>query len=123
VIHERTTADGTSIVVTPEAVSRTREGDPKKLSSRLHGDLDAIVMMALRKEPQRRYSSVYEFSEDIRRHLEGLPVQSPAEHDLLSWNEVPTPAQRRSGGSCGAPGSSQCSGDWRDCCTRGRRTG
>ncbi|MGA7924702.1 MAG: serine/threonine-protein kinase, partial [Candidatus Sulfotelmatobacter sp.] len=67
-IHERTTADGTSIVVTPEAVSRTREGDPKKLSSRLHGDLDAIVMMALRKEPQRRYSSVYEFSEDIRKH-------------------------------------------------------
>jgi serine/threonine protein kinase/tetratricopeptide (TPR) repeat protein len=74
--HERTTADGTSIVVTPEAVSRTREGDPKKLSSRLHGDLDAIVMMALRKEPQRRYSSVYEFSEDIRRHLEGLPVKA-----------------------------------------------
>src|SRR5437879_6533331 len=30
--------------------------------------------MALRKEPQRRYSSVEEFSEDIRRHLEGLPV-------------------------------------------------
>jgi serine/threonine protein kinase/tetratricopeptide (TPR) repeat protein len=74
--HEHTTADGTSIVATPEAVSRTREGDPKKLSSRLHGDLDAIVMMALRKEPQRRYSSVYEFSEDIRRHLEGLPVKA-----------------------------------------------
>ncbi|MGA7929160.1 MAG: tetratricopeptide repeat protein, partial [Candidatus Sulfotelmatobacter sp.] len=50
--------------------------DPKKLSSRLHGDLDAIVMMALRKEPQRRYSSVYEFSEDIRKHLEGLPVKA-----------------------------------------------
>ncbi len=77
-IHERTTADGTSMVVTPEAVSRTREGDPKKLSSRLHGDLDAIVMMALRKEPQRRYSSVYEFSEDIRKHLEGLPVKAQA---------------------------------------------
>ena len=77
-IHERTTADGTSIVVTPEAVSRTREGDPKKLASRLHGDLDAIMMMALRKEPQRRYSSVYEFSEDIRRHLEGLPVRARA---------------------------------------------
>ena len=75
-IHEVTTADGTSIIVTPEAVSRTREGDPKKLSSRLHGDLDAIVMMALRKESQRRYSSVYEFSEDIRRHLEGLPVKA-----------------------------------------------
>src|SRR5450631_4934259 len=41
---------------------------------RLAGDLDNIVLMALRKEPQRRYSSVAQFSEDIRRHLEGLPV-------------------------------------------------
>ena len=75
-VHERTTANATSMVVTPEAVSGIREGDPKKLSSRLHGDLDAIVMMALRKEPQRRYASVYEFSEDIRRHLQGLPVKA-----------------------------------------------
>src|SRR2546425_12355183 len=40
----------------------------------LRGDLDNIVLMALRKEPQRRYASVEQFSEDIRRHLEGLPV-------------------------------------------------
>src|SRR5260370_16563529 len=32
--------------------------------------------MALRKEPQRRYKSVEQFSEDIRRHLEGLPVMA-----------------------------------------------
>ena len=75
-MHERTTANGLSIVVTPELVSRTRESDPKRLFSKLHGDLDAIVMMALRKEPQRRYPSVYEFSEDIRRHLDGSPVQA-----------------------------------------------
>ena len=30
--------------------------------------------MALRKEPQRRYATVEQFSEDIRRHLQGLPV-------------------------------------------------
>jgi len=42
--------------------------------SQLRGDLDNIALMALRKEPQRRYSSVEQFSEDIRRHLEGLPV-------------------------------------------------
>lgn len=41
---------------------------------RLRGDLDNIVLMAMRKEPQRRYLSVEQFSEDIRRHLEGLPV-------------------------------------------------
>ena len=40
----------------------------------LRGDLDNIVLKALRKEPQRRYASVQEFSEDVRRHLVGLPV-------------------------------------------------
>jgi eukaryotic-like serine/threonine-protein kinase len=40
----------------------------------LRGDLDNIVLKALRKEPERRYASVEQFSEDIRRHLEGLPV-------------------------------------------------
>jgi serine/threonine protein kinase len=40
----------------------------------LRGDLDNIILMALRKEPARRYASVGRFSEDIRRHLDGLPV-------------------------------------------------
>src|SRR4029077_16310903 len=43
---------------------------------RLYGDLDNIVLMALRKEPQRRYSSVEEFAEDIHRHLKNLPVKA-----------------------------------------------
>src|SRR5450755_1386887 len=42
----------------------------------LRGDLDNIVLMAMRKEPARRYASVGQFSEDIRRHLEGLPVRA-----------------------------------------------
>src|SRR5262249_44453720 len=42
----------------------------------LRGDLDNIVLMALRKEPQRRYSSVGQFAEDIRRYLESRPVIS-----------------------------------------------
>lgn len=46
----------------------------KKLRRQLEGDLDNIVLMAMRKEPQRRYGSVEQFSEDIRRHLAGLPV-------------------------------------------------
>jgi eukaryotic-like serine/threonine-protein kinase len=40
----------------------------------LSGDLDNIVLKALRKEPERRYATVEQFSEDIRRHLEHLPV-------------------------------------------------
>ena len=51
-----------------------REGSDEKLSKRLDGDLDNIVLMALRKEPQRRYASVDQFAQDIRRHLEHLPV-------------------------------------------------
>ena len=50
------------------------ETAPQKLRRRLRGDLDDIVLMSLRKEPQRRYASVEQFAEDIRRHLEGLPV-------------------------------------------------
>jgi hypothetical protein len=42
----------------------------------LKGDLDTIVLMALRKEPERRYQSVEQFSEDIRRHLEARPVHA-----------------------------------------------
>jgi eukaryotic-like serine/threonine-protein kinase len=38
------------------------------------GDLENIVQMALRKEPERRYASVEQFSEDLRRHMEGYPV-------------------------------------------------
>ena len=43
-------------------------------SRSLRGDLDNIVLMAMRKEPARRYSSVGQFSADIQRHLDGLPV-------------------------------------------------
>ena len=43
-------------------------------SKSLRGDLDNIVLKALRKERDRRYASVLELSEDIKRHLGGLPV-------------------------------------------------
>jgi non-specific serine/threonine protein kinase/serine/threonine-protein kinase len=68
--------DGSTGRLTPEMVSATREGQPEKLRRRLAGDLDNIVLMALRKEPPRRYSSVEQFSEDLRRHLAGLPVSA-----------------------------------------------
>jgi serine/threonine protein kinase/tetratricopeptide (TPR) repeat protein len=74
-VEEVTTGGGRSArTLTPESVSETREGRPERLRRKLAGDLDNIVLMAMRKEPRRRYSSVGQFSEDIRRHLEGLPV-------------------------------------------------
>lgn len=65
---------GSHFTLTPESVSRTRDGDANKLRRHLSGDLDNIVLMAMRKEPQRRYASADQFSEDIGRYLAGLPV-------------------------------------------------
>jgi serine/threonine-protein kinase len=47
-----------------------------ELRRRLRGDLDNIVLTALRKEPQRRYASVQHLRDDIRRHLERRPVSA-----------------------------------------------
>jgi serine/threonine-protein kinase len=62
--------------LTPELVSRTREGTADRLRRRLRGDLDTIVLTALRKEAGRRYASVERLSEDVRRALEGLPIMA-----------------------------------------------
>ena len=47
-----------------------------KLQKRLRGDLDNILLKALRKEPSQRYHSVDQFSEDLNRHLLGLPIEA-----------------------------------------------
>ena len=57
-------------------ISDRRGLSPQRLRTRLSGDLDAIVGMAMRKEPDRRYSSVEAFSDDLRRHLLGQPVRA-----------------------------------------------
>ena len=65
----------------PERPSRINNPTttPSINNRQLRGDLDNILLMALRKDPARRYSSVEQFSEDIRRHLEGLPVIARAD--------------------------------------------
>ncbi len=45
-------------------------------SRTLRGDLDAIVLKALRKEPDRRYANAGELADDLRRHLDGRPVEA-----------------------------------------------
>ncbi len=49
---------------------------PGTLRRRLQGDLDAIVMKALRGEPEQRYASVGEFAADVERHLRDRPVRA-----------------------------------------------
>lgn len=53
-----------------------RTKDKGQRTNSLKGDLDNIVLKALRKEPERRYKSVEKFSEDIERYLKGLPVSA-----------------------------------------------
>jgi serine/threonine protein kinase/tetratricopeptide (TPR) repeat protein len=57
-------------------ISDRRGLSPQRLRARLSGDLDAIVSMAMRKEPDKRYPSVEALADDLRRHLMGQPVQA-----------------------------------------------
>ena len=67
---------GTRDAVTPERVSDTRGTHPDRLRRVLAGDLDNIVLMAMRKEPPRRYGSAGELAEDLQRYLERRPVKA-----------------------------------------------
>ena len=65
----------------PSTAVRRRAVEPeaaesRRLRRRLAGDLDSIVLKAMRKEPDQRYASAEQLSEDIRRHLAGLPVDA-----------------------------------------------
>ncbi len=49
---------------------------PGRVAAALEGDLDAIVLQALRKEPSRRYESVERFRRDVEHNLDRLPVSA-----------------------------------------------
>jgi len=72
-----------STAVTRDETGARAKRDTEKLRRNLAGEVDAIVMMGLRKEPQRRYGSAEQFADDVRRHLEGRPVR--ARPDTLSY--------------------------------------
>jgi tetratricopeptide (TPR) repeat protein len=58
------------------AIAAARGLTPERLHKRLAGDIDSIIMRALRKEPQHRYGSVEQLTADIRRYLTREPVQA-----------------------------------------------
>jgi serine/threonine-protein kinase len=73
--HEKVPrGDGATREIGPEDVSAARNLSADRLRRRLQGDLDNIVMKALRKEPTRRYVSAELLGQDIDRYLSGLPV-------------------------------------------------
>lgn len=63
-------------------VAAQRSISVAKLRRELSGDLENIVTMAMRKEPERRYSSAEQMAGDVDRYLEGLPVIARAD----SWS-------------------------------------
>ena len=72
-----------------------KESSAEKLSKHLRGDIDNIVLMALRKEPSRRYGSVNDLQEDIRRHLENIPVI--ARNDTVRYRATKFAARHKAG--------------------------
>ncbi|MBN8482980.1 MAG: serine/threonine protein kinase, partial [Xanthomonadales bacterium] len=67
---ERPSASVTARTTSPAAATAPPALDLRRLQRDLRGDLDNIVLMALRKEPERRYASVEQLSDDVARHLE-----------------------------------------------------
>lgn len=65
-----------STKIEPEAVASCCGTTPEKLAHQLRGDLDAMALKALAKEPAERYPSASALTEDLRRYLEGKPIQA-----------------------------------------------
>jgi tetratricopeptide (TPR) repeat protein len=86
----------------PEAIARAVcEEEPARPG--LSKDLDNIVVMALRKQPERRYVSVDAFAEDLRRELAGHPVL--ARKDTLAYRAGKFVARHRAGTAAAALGA------------------
>jgi serine/threonine protein kinase/Tfp pilus assembly protein PilF len=68
------------------SVAEARNTTASRLRRTLDGDLDNIVLMAMRKEPERRYGSSQQMAGDIQRYLEGKPVI--ARRDTLSYRSA-----------------------------------
>ena len=72
----------TEVVERPSARARRAAADERegrRLARALAGDLDTILLTALRREPERRYPSAAALGDDLRRHVTGLPVRARAE--------------------------------------------
>jgi serine/threonine-protein kinase len=81
--HDRNDRDGLSptreLPPTPSSLTGSRAGRPHGVPAlRISGDLDAICLKALRPDPDARYPSAEQLGLDVRRHLDGQPVEARA---------------------------------------------
>lgn len=100
VICHRKVPPASSTVVSGSGAAAARRTTASALRRRLRGDLDTIIDMALRKEPERRYASVEQLAQDLERHLEGMPVR--ARRDTVSYRLVKFVGRHRAGVSAAA---------------------
>ena len=78
---------GSPHTVAPEETAARRGTEPRKLRRRLQGDLDAVVLKALAKDPAERYRTAADLADEIRRHLEGRPVAARGGGRLYRWGK------------------------------------
>ena len=70
------TALPSSLAMTNEGAAERKRASAKDLSRQIAGDLDAIILKAMRRNPSDRYASAEQFDEDIQRHLDRRPVKA-----------------------------------------------
>jgi tetratricopeptide (TPR) repeat protein len=80
---------------THKKICADRDTHVGRLRKRLLGDLDVILLRALKREPSRRYASPREFVQDLQRHLDGLPVE--ARPDSVAYRTTRFVARHRAG--------------------------
>jgi len=97
---EKCTPQAIERVICEQDVVRPSLAAGGAVARRLRGDLDNILLRALQKDPQRRYPSVEQFSEDLRRHLSHQPVM--ARPDTLTYRLRKFTRRRRGAVAAGA---------------------
>ena len=87
---------------TAKKISASRDTGLDRIRRRLDGDLDVIILKALRREPSRRYASPRDLIADLQRHIDGLPVE--ARPDSIGYRTTRFVARHRAGVAVSATG-------------------
>jgi hypothetical protein len=83
-----------------EEIANARRTTPERLRRQLSGDLDNVVLRAMARQPARRYESVEQLTDDLRRYLKGLPVL--ARPQTLAYRATRFTQRHRLGAAIGA---------------------